>query len=63
MHTTKAYEIRNSFIYYSSQQLSHFNQSFIILFSKEKTITNKYNEIKLNKTNKTLRNNLAYYLL
>ena len=24
---------------------------------------NKYNEIKLNKTNKTLRNNLAYYLL
>ena len=33
------------------------------LFSKEKTIINKYNEIKLNKTNKTLRNNLAYYLL
>ena len=33
------------------------------LFSKEKTIINKYNEIKLNKTNKTLRNNPAYYLL
>ena len=32
------------------------------LFSKEKTIINKYNETKLNKTNKTLRNNLAYYL-
>ena len=39
------------------------NQSIIYLFSKEKTIINKYNEIKLNKTNKTLRNNLAYYLL
>ena len=41
------------------------NQSSVIyyLFSKEKTITNKYNEIKLNKTNKTLRNNLAYYVL
>ena len=39
------------------------NQSIIYyLFSKEKTIINKYNEIKLNKTNKTLRNNLAYYL-
>ena len=39
------------------------NQSIIYLFSKEKTIINKYNAIKLNKTNKTLRNNLAYYLL
>ena len=41
-----------------------FNQSIVYyLFSKEKKIINKYNEIKLNKTNKTLRNNLAYYLL
>ena len=39
------------------------NQSIIYLFSKEKTIINKYNEIKLNKTNKTLINNLANYLL
>ena len=40
------------------------NQSIIYyLFSKEKTIINKYNEINLNKTNKTLRNNLAYYLI
>ena len=39
------------------------NQSIIYLFSKEKTIIDKYNEIKLNKTNETLRNNLAYYLL
>ena len=36
---------------------------FYELFSKERTIINKHNEIKLNKTNKTLRNNLAYYLL
>ena len=35
------------------------NHSFIL---KKKTINN-YNEIKLNKTNKTLRNNVAYYLL
>ena len=40
------------------------NQSIIYyLFSKEKSVINKYNEIKLNKTNKTLRNNLANYLL
>ena len=40
------------------------NQSIIYyLFSKEKSVINKYNEIKLNKTNKTLGNNLAYYLL
>ena len=37
-------------------------QSFIILFSKEKTITNKYNE-KKNNANMTLRNNPAYYVL
>ena len=43
--------------------VASINQSFIILFSKENTITNKYNEIKLKKTNKTLRNNLAYYVL
>ena len=37
------------------------SQSIIYyLSSKEKTIINKYSEIKLNKTNKTLRNNLAY---
>ena len=35
----------------------------IIYFSQEKTIMSKYNQIKLNKTNETLRNNAAYYLL
>ena len=37
------------------------NQS-IIYSLKKKTLINKYNEIKLNKTNKALRNNVAYYL-
>ena len=43
--------------------LLYLNQSIIYLFSKEKTIIDKYNKLKLNKTNKILRNNLAYYLL
>ena len=43
--------------------LLYLNQSIIYLFSKEKTIIDKYNELKLNKTNRTLKNNLAYYLL
>ena len=38
------------------------NQSSIYSL-KKKTLINKYNEIKLNKTNKALRNNVAYYLL
>ena len=38
-----------------------FHSSFI--YSQKKTIINKYNEIKLNKTNKTLRSNVPYNLL
>ena len=44
------------------QILGPINQSFIYS-QKEKAIINKYNEIKLNKTKKTVRNNVAYYLL
>ena len=48
----------------SQDVLSYYYFSIIYyLFSKEKIIINKCNEIKLNKDNKTLRNNLAYYLL
>ena len=38
------------------------NQSFIYS-QKKKTMIDKYNEMKLNKTNKTLKDNVAYYLL
>ena len=44
-------------------EIQHQSSIIYHLFSKEKRITNKYNKIKLNKTNKTLRNNLAYYVL
>ena len=37
------------------------NQSLLFILKKN-TVINEYNEIKLNKTNKILRNNLAYYL-
>ena len=47
---------------YSVSMVRIINQAIIYLFSKVKTIINKYNEIKLNKTNKALRNNLACYL-
>ena len=49
--------------YRDDEITNSINQSIIYLFSKEKTTINKYNERKLNKTNKTLRNNLAYYPL
>ena len=40
-------------------QLNSVNQSFI--YSQKETTINRYNEIKLNKTNKTLRNNVTIY--
>ena len=49
-------EIRKSMLINHS-----INQSFT--YSEKKTVINKYKEIKVNKTNKTLRNNVAYYLL
>ena len=33
----------------------------LLLYSQKKAIIDKLNEVKLSKTNKTLRNNVAYY--
>ena len=47
------------------QNLQPFIHSFIhhLFIFKVKTITSKYNQIRLTKTDKTLRNNVAYYPL